>query len=182
MNPTLYKYKQGQVMTKNVEIKVSKSGNGFSIQDNKGNSFKLEEGFANVTCDGKKQDINVAKVGELAAGLGYQVGEMAATQKAVPPATPAPKFDATTPQTKKEHWSFKQAANTAAPVATPIPAAPSIGAGLGGSTTVGGALDGLKGLVKNVKSVSVTLEEGLPSPLTNVCKQGQDAKIIHPSK
>lgn len=169
------------VDTKNVEIKAAKSEKGISVSDNKGNSFELGKGFAKVTCNGEQQDIDVPKARKLAADLGYQVSEMGTVLKSTPPATPAPKLD-TAPQTKKEHWSFKQAANTVAPIATPTPPAPSMGAGLGGSTTVGGALDGLKGLVKNVKSVSVTLEEGLPSPLTNVCKQGQDAKIIRPSK
>jgi hypothetical protein len=124
-----------------------------TLSDNQGNQLRVDGGFVDAKCASKHQDVNVGKLSAMALQAGIN---LSAALPPMPPVKGSPE--------KQESYRLQ--------VATGLPR----------------AVDDIKKQMPDAVfaalasadkiHVDVTLKEGLPSPLTQLCKIGKEAKIL----
>jgi hypothetical protein len=130
------------------------------ISDNRGNKFKKGAGGENIvdrlpeiTCDGKKQEINPEVAAKALAAI-------ATGPKSLDPSEynwqEALKDNSATTSKNMNFWRFSDTNAQA------LAAVPSLA----------------DQIVKSTSSIAATLNEGVPSPLTHLCKVGKESGLL----
>lgn len=127
-----------------------------TLSDNQGNKFKIDGGFIDVKCDGRVQQVNVGKVSALALQLGASLSA-----------------DAQSPATKEIKGKQGNVVVFGNKNVSDIPSLPSVIKGIPMPGAVLAALSSTDSV-----HLDITLKEGLPSPLKQLCTAAKQNQIV----